>query len=216
VEVVDGLGPIDGEELLRSLLDLPLHFDERFVVRWDGRHVQPVREVARDRCWEDEVSIGDALHQGRGPEPVRSVIREVRLARSEEARDRRLEVVVDPEATHRVVGSGIDPHGRLVRILVGDPLVHLEQVPVPVLDRLASETADRIFEVQVDPVLERTDAVAFFDQAHRRPGGDVAGDQVPERRVLTFEVVVAVLFGNVPRCTGLLRRLRYRTSDGSV
>src|SRR5665811_2528245 len=103
MEVVDGLGPVDRQELLDLVAYRLLGLDKRLIVCWNRWHVEPIREITRDRRREDEVSVGDALHQCRGPEPVRTVIREVRFTGREETGNRRLEVVVDPETAHRVV-----------------------------------------------------------------------------------------------------------------
>ena len=92
-------------------------------------------EVVAERVREDEVAVGQALHQRGRAEPVRAVVGEVRLAEHEQAGDRAHQVVVDPEPAHRVVHGGVDPHRDLVRVLVGDPLVHLEEVAVLLLDR---------------------------------------------------------------------------------
>jgi hypothetical protein len=47
-----------------------------------------------------------------------------------EPRNARLEVVVDPQAAHRVMHCWIDPHRRLVGILACDLGIHLEEVAV--------------------------------------------------------------------------------------
>ena len=46
--------------------------------------------------------------------------------------------------------SGVDPHRHLVGILVGDALVHLEQVAVSLPDDVASEPLDCVGEVEID------------------------------------------------------------------
>ncbi len=74
-------------------------------------------QVVADRVGEHEVAVGQALHQRRGAEPVRAVVGEVGLAGDEQAGDRRLQVVVDPQAAHDVVHGGVDPHRHLVRVL---------------------------------------------------------------------------------------------------
>ena len=115
----------------------------------DGRVVlgdlleRPVREVVADRVRQHEVAVGQALHQRRGAEAVGAVVGEVRLAGHEQALDRGLQVVVDPQAAHDVVHGGVDPHRRLVRVLAGDPGVHVEEVVVLLLDAVLAEALDR-------------------------------------------------------------------------
>ena len=74
-------------------------------------------QVVGDGVRDDEVAVGQALHHRARAEPVGAVVGEVRLADREQARDRRLEPVVDPEAAHRVVRRGVDPHRDLPRAL---------------------------------------------------------------------------------------------------
>ena len=107
-------------------------------------------EVVRDGVRRDEVAVGQPLHQRARSEAVRAVIGEVRFAQHEEPGNRALEVVVHPEAAHRVVDGGINPHRNLVGIFGGDPLVHLEQVAVARLDDLDAEPLDGFLEVEID------------------------------------------------------------------
>ena len=69
-----------------------------------------------------------------------------------------LRVVVDPEAAHRVVHGGVDAHRHLVGVLVGDLLVHLEQVAVLLRDGVLAEALDRVAEVEVDAEAGLADA----------------------------------------------------------
>ena len=91
-------------------------------------------EVVRERVREHEVAVGEALHEGARPEAIRAVIGEIGFAGHEQAVDVAHQVVIDPESSHRVVRRRVDAHRRLVGILTGDALVHLEQVPVLLLD----------------------------------------------------------------------------------
>ena len=52
---------------------------------------------------KDEIAIGEALHEGAGAETVRAVVGEVGLTDDEQPRQVAHQVVVDPEAAHRVV-----------------------------------------------------------------------------------------------------------------
>ena len=134
-----------------------------------------------------------------GTQPVGAVIGEVRLAEHVETGHVAHEVVVDPEAAHRVVDRGVDPHRHLVRVFVGDAVVHLDEVPVPLLDDVVAEALDRVGEVEVHAVLQRTDAAAGVDLALRRARRDVTRHEVAERRVATLEEVVAFGFGDLVR-----------------
>ena len=114
--------------------------------------------------------------------------------------------------------------GTVVRVLAGDPLVHLEQVPVALADDVLAEAADGVGEVEVHAVLLRPDAAAGVDGPLGRPRGDVAGRQVAEARVQPLEVVVALVLGDLgrrarssPACLGTHTRPSLRSdSDISV
>ena len=125
-----------------------LRFLERVVIARDRRQ-RRAAEVVGDRVRSDEIAIGQPLHQRAGAEAVGAVIGEVRLAQHEQAGNRRHQVVVHPQPAHRVVDGGVDAHRHLVRILVRDPLVHVEQVAVAAADRLDAEALDRVGEVQI-------------------------------------------------------------------
>ena len=133
------------------------------------------------------------------------MVGEVGLPRAVQAGDGRHQLVVDPEPAHRVVRRRVDPHRRAVRVLAGDPLVHLEQVPVALPHDVLAEAADGVGEVEVDAVLERADAAAGVDRPLGRPRRDVARGQVAEARVQPLEVVVALVLGDLvghPLVTG--------------
>ena len=158
-------------------------------------------EVVADRVGDDEVPVGEALHQRRRAEAVGPVVREVGLAEDEEPGDRAHEVVVHPQAAHRVVAGGVDPHRHLVRVLVGDALVHLEEVAVLLLDLGLPEAGDRVLEIEVDAESRGPDAAALVADLLGGPRGDVPRREVPEARVHALEVVVALLFRDLARRT---------------
>src|SRR6185295_12355157 len=92
-----------------------------------------------------------------------------------------------------VVDRRIDPHRHLIRVFAGDALVHLDEVPVALLDRGAPEAGDRVAEVEVHAVLQRSDPPARVHLALRGTRRDVARDEVAEGGVAPLEEVVAVL-----------------------
>ena len=89
-----------------------------------------VGQVVADRVRQDEVAVGQALHQRAGAEPVGAVVGEVRLADHEQARGSSTAGRSRPTARPSCSDGRVDPHRHLVRVLAGDPLVHLEQVAV--------------------------------------------------------------------------------------
>src|SRR6185312_9635480 len=94
---------------------------------------------------------------------------------------------------------GVDAHRRLVRILAGNALVHLEQVAVALGHRRLAETADRVGEVEVHAQAARTDAATFVAHVFGVARRDVARHQVAEARILALQVVVAVALSDAAR-----------------
>ena len=82
-----------------------------------GRDLRQRRagQVVADGVGDDEVAVGQPLHQRARAEPVGAVIGEVRLAEHVQARHVAHQVVVDPEPAHRVVDRRVDAHRHLVR-----------------------------------------------------------------------------------------------------
>src|SRR5271157_3850281 len=116
-------------------------------------------------------------------------------------------MIIDPEPPHRVVNGGVDPHRDLVRILVGDPLVHVEEVAVALADRRYAETVDRFREIKIDAQPGLTHAPALVADLLGRPRGNVAGGKVAVARVLALQVIIALVLGNLswwPRVSLLL------------
>ena len=79
------------------------------------------------------------------------MIGEVGLAEHMEAGNVAHEIVIYPEPPHRVVESGIDPHGALVGILSGDVFIHLKEVAVAFTHCLFTEPLDGICKVEINP-----------------------------------------------------------------
>ena len=125
----------------------------------------------------------------------------------EQAGDRGHQVVVDPQPAHRVVDGGVDAHRHLVRVLVGDALVHLEEVAVALARSTSlAEPLDGVGEVEVHAVLERADAACPASTIELGgAGGDVARHEVAEARVAALEEVVALAPRGSGRASGCRR-----------
>ena len=85
---------------------------ERVVVGRDLRQ-RAAGQVVADRVRDDEVAVGQPLHERAGAEPVRAVVGEVRLAEHVQAGHRAHQVVVHPQPAHRVVDRRVDAHRHL-------------------------------------------------------------------------------------------------------
>ena len=124
------------------------------------------------------------------------------------------EVIIHPEPTHRVVKRGIDAHRALVGALPGDVLVHLEEVAVALPDGLLAESLDGIGKVEVDAEPARTHTTALVADLLGTTGSNVAGSEIAIAGILTLEVVVTLLLGNIPRGAGIA--FLFRNPDASV
>ena len=109
-----------------------------------------VGEVVADRIGKDEVTVRQALHQCAGPEPVRAVVGEVCFADGVKSGHRCHQVVIHPEAAHRVVNGRIDSHGSFIWVLTRYALVHVEKIAVALIDDLLAQAFDRLRKIQIN------------------------------------------------------------------
>ena len=128
------------------------------------------------------------------------MVGEVGFAADEQAGDIGLQVIIHPEAAHRVVHGREDTHRLLVSVLAGDVLIHIEQVTVAGADLGFAEAIDCGREVEVDAetlaVDHLADAATFVADFLRSAGSDVARGEVTVARVLTFEEIIARVLGD--------------------
>ena len=202
VDVVHRLLAVDREEFGDLLLDALLGLVEGLGVGLHLRGLDLVREVVADGVGQHEVTVGKTLHQGRCAEAVGAVVREVGLADGVETRDGGHQVVVDPDAAHRVVHGGENLHRLLVGADVGDLLVHVEQVAVTLLDDVLAQTLDGGLEVEEHGQTRLVHTVAGVAALLGGARSHVARHEVAEGRVAALQIVVAVLLGDVRRLLG--------------
>ena len=139
---------LDSHELVDLGLYLLLGLLELGQVGREAGNLDLVAEVVLNSVGEHEVTVGQALHEGRGTEAVGTVVREVGLTDGKQAGDRGLQLVVNPDTTHGVVDGGEDHHRSLVGVLVGDLLVHVEEVTVAGTYYILAQTLDGVLEVE--------------------------------------------------------------------
>ncbi len=202
MDVVHRLLALDREELGDLLLHVLFSLVESRRVGLYLRSLDLVREVVADGVGQYEVAVGKTLHQGRSAQTVGAVVGEVGFADGVETRNGGHEVVVDPDAAHRVVHGGEDLHRLLIGADVGNLLVHVEKVAVALLDDLLAQTLDGGLEVeeygQAGLVHAEACVAALLGGTRRH----VARHEVAERRVAALQIVVAVFFGDVRRFLG--------------
>ncbi|CAB4940601.1 unannotated protein [freshwater metagenome] len=226
VVVLRRLGATDRQPTTSFIAHGLLCLDEHRIGGRDDALAQQPGEVVAHCVGSHEVAVGQTLHERRCAETVGTVIGEVGLTEGVEARHGGHEVVVNPQATHRVMAGGVDAHRDLHGVLVGDALVHVEEVAVTLEDGVVTEPVDRLAEVEEDAVLERANATTLITHNLGGTRGDVTGSEVAVGRVLTLEVVVAVFFRDLigrtvvvellghPDATVVTQRLRHERELG--
>ena len=157
-------------------------------------------DVITDRVREHEIPIGQALHERGRAEAVRPVIGEVRLASHMQAGDGAHEVVVHPQTAHRIVHSRVDTHRPLIRILIRDTLVHVEQIAVAFGNRVLAEALDGIREIQIHAQPARADTATIITGFLGGTRRNISRRQVAEARILPLQEVIALRFRDGGRC----------------
>ena len=160
-------------------------------------------QIAVDGVGNDEVAVGQALHQGAGPQAVGAVVGEVGLPQDEQAGDGAHQVVIHPQPAHGVVRGRVDHHRRLIRVFGHDLFIHLEEVAVPGRDLRLAQALDGVGEIEIDRPSGGADALAVVAHALGGPGGDIPGGQVAEAGVHALQVVIPLAFGDVFRPPGV-------------
>ena len=185
-------------------------------LRQIGRNLGPyslVSQVVLDGVRQYEVTISQTLHQRRSTQTVSTMVGEVTLTDSKQARDSGLQLIVNPDTTHGIVDSRIDHHGLVVlhtidlvgyiaREYVGNLLVHLEQVAIALHDHIDAQTVDRLREVEEHSQTGVVHTEALVAALLSGTRGHVTGNEVTECRIAALQIVVAILLGNLPTLLG--------------
>ena len=149
------------------------------------------------------------------------MITEVRFTDTEQSFHARLQLVINPDTTHRIVDCREDHHRVLIRILVHDLLIHLEQVAVFLCYHVLAQTLDSVAEIQEHGQSGIVHTVSGIATLFCCTARYVTRYEVSECRITTLQIVIAVFFRNVTSLdlTGLqfLRILKFlRNPDTTV
>ena len=108
----------------------------------------------------------------------------------------------------------VDLHRRLVRVVAGDLLIHLEEVSIAGADGIFAVAGDGIGKVEIHSQSGNCDTAFVIAGFFGGPGSDVAWAKVAEGGVLALKIVVAIFLGDVRRflfafadCFGVFARL---------
>src|SRR5271166_3040197 len=93
----------------------------------------------------------------------------------------------------------IDAHRHLVRVLVGDALVHVEDVALALANRVLAEAGDGVRKIQVHPKPAWTDPAPLI--AHRLGVSrrHIARYKIAKARIAPLEIIIALAFRNLIR-----------------
>ena len=177
MEFVHRAVAVNVQELVNAFFGLLLAVFERGIGFGDLFELG-ASEVATDGERNHEVTVGEALHKSGCAEAVCTVVGEVGLTENEATRNRGHQIVVNPEAAHGVVDGREDAHRDLVRVFVGDFLVHLEQVTILGRNTCNAHALDSVGEVEINGLLGGTHAETCVADLLGVTGSHVTRDEV--------------------------------------
>ena len=208
VKRLHGAASLDGQEAFNPIPHFVLCLLERRML--GGWALSVVRsKVVTDGGGDDEVTVRETLHQRTGAEAVGAVIGEVGFAENEEAGDVGHQVVVHPETAHRVVHRWVDSHRSFVGIFPSNLVVHVEQIAVPLANLVLAEALDGVSEIEVNAETAWADTSSVVARFFRRTRRDVARGEIPEARILAFEIVIPFVFRDLVGRTVVAFLFRY-------
>ena len=120
------------------------------------------------------------------------MVGEVGFADGVEARNRGLQVIVDPDTTHGIVDGRIDHHRLLPRGAGGDLLIHVEEVAVALSNALVTQALDSIREIEEHGLTRLVHTETGVATLLGGAGSDVTRHEVTEGRIAALQVVIAV------------------------
>src|SRR6185369_2713136 len=93
----------------------------------------------------------------------------------------------------------IHAHRALVAVLVGDFLIHLEQVAVTFTDGIFTKPLDRVGKIQVYTTPTATDAATVIALLLGGTGSDITWCQVSVGGILALQIIITVIFSDLIR-----------------
>ena len=105
----------------------------------------------------------------RRAQTVRAVIGEVGLSQNKQTREIRHEVIVNPQPAHRIVNRRINPHRRLIGILVRDLVIDVEEIAVALAHTSLRQTANRVRKIEIHSKPGCTNPTTLITDSLGRP-----------------------------------------------
>ncbi len=209
VEGINGNLSLDSEQPIDPRLYFFFCLLEFRSIRVRLRLEEFIGEIVRQRDRQDEITIGKTLHESRRAEAIAAMVGKVGFSDRVQTGDRGLEIVVHPDAAHRIVDGRIDHHRLFPRTYVSDLEIHIKEIAVTLLHPLTAQTLDGVREIQKYRqtvfVYAETGVATLFGSS----GSHVARNQIAECGIATFEIVIPILFRNLGCLDFALAQLHY-------
>src|SRR5205814_4131858 len=119
-------------------------------------------EVMADGVRQNEIAIGEALHEGARAKAIGAMIGKVRFAEDKEPRHVAHQVVIHPKAAHGVMNRRIDAHRDTISIFAGNFLIHIEEILVALAYNRFAEPLNSVGEIEINAEAAWADAVALI------------------------------------------------------
>ena len=141
------------------------------------------------------------------------MVREVTFTDGKQTLDCGLQLVVNPDTTHRVVDGGEDHHrviifhtvdfvGEFTGIHVGDFLIHIKEVTVALANNVDAEALDRLREVEEYSQTRVVHTEALVATLLSSTRSNVTWHEVTESGIAALQIVVAVFLRNIRTLLG--------------
>ena len=193
------LSAVDRQERINTTLNSCFDFSE---CRIFSRHLTCNRDtlfskIVTNRVWQNEITVSQTLHERRSSEAIRTVIREIRFTTNKHARNRALQIIIYPEATHCIVNRRENHHRRLVWICTGDAAIHVKEITITLSNCWLAIACNRITEVEEYTETRRSDTATIVTGLLRSTRGNITWSQVTKAWVFTLQEVVARFLRNL-------------------
>ena len=89
-----------------------------------------------------------------------------------------------------------DHHGRLVRVVTRDALIHVKEIAVALFDRVLTVTLNRVAEIEEYTETSAGDASTLVTGFLRCSRGNIPRRKIAKARVFTLKVVISIVLGH--------------------
>ena len=141
METVHASCSIDAEQALHAFADFLFRLLKCGIAGCRALLSGLRREIVADGIGDDEVAVGQTLHERRGAEAIGAMVGEVGFAQHVQAGNVAHQIVVHPQSAHRVVHGRVNAHRPLIGIFARDVLIHFEEIAIALLDQRSARGA---------------------------------------------------------------------------